>query len=40
MFLQDLEALPESAFEASFGGVTRTIPDIVYEVNLVNDHVG
>lgn len=40
VFLQDLEALPEEAFLMSFGGKTRTVADIVYEVNLVNDHVG
>jgi hypothetical protein len=36
----DLEALPETAFGESFGGKTRTVADIIYEVNLVNDHVG
>jgi hypothetical protein len=41
MFTQDLEALPEEAFTKNFGGeATRTIADFVYEVNLVNDHVG
>jgi uncharacterized damage-inducible protein DinB len=40
LFRKDLEALPEEAYEHRFGGTTRTIPDIVYEVNLVNDHVG
>jgi hypothetical protein len=40
MFLKDLEALPEEAFTKSFGGTARTVADIVYEVNLVNDHVG
>ena len=39
-FLKDLEELPEDAFTKSFGGKTRTVADIVYEVNLVNDHVG
>jgi hypothetical protein len=39
-FLQDLQALPEDAFAKSLGGVARTVADIVYEVNLVNDHVG
>ena len=38
--LQDLQALPEDVFSKSFGGVTRTVADIVYEVNLVNDHIG
>jgi hypothetical protein len=40
IFLQDIEALPEEAFCKSFGPKTRTVADIVYEVNLVNDHVG
>jgi hypothetical protein len=40
MFLQDLEALPEDAFDRSFGPATRTVADIVYEINLVNDHIG
>jgi uncharacterized damage-inducible protein DinB len=40
IFLQDLEALPEEAFCATFGKATRTVADIVYEVNLVNDHIG
>ena len=39
-FRQDLEALPESAFGQPFGPVARTVADIVYEVDLVNDHVG
>jgi hypothetical protein len=39
-FLKDLEAMPEDAFEKNFGGATRTVADIVYEVNLVNDHIG
>lgn len=40
MFLQDLQALPEEAFTKSFGEKVRTVADIVYEVNLVNDHIG
>ncbi len=40
LFLKDLEALPEDAFCKSFGHTTRSVADIVYEVNLVNDHVG
>jgi hypothetical protein len=40
VFLQDLQALPESGFDQSFGPSCRTVADIVYEVNLVNDHVG
>ncbi|MEQ1821172.1 MAG: DinB family protein [Fimbriimonadaceae bacterium] len=39
IFLQDLQALPEEAFDKSFGRKTRTVADIVYEVNLVNDHI-
>lgn len=39
-FSQDLAALPEDAFDKSFGGKTRTVADIVYEVNLVNNHIG
>lgn len=37
IFFQDLEALPADAFTKRFGPVTRTVADIVYEVNLVND---
>jgi len=40
LFLKDLQALPEEAFDKSFGPKVRTLADIVYEVNLVNDHVG
>lgn len=40
IFLKDLQALPEEAFTKSFGPSVRTVADIVYEVNLVNDHVG
>jgi uncharacterized damage-inducible protein DinB len=40
IFLQDLQALPEEVFAKSFGAKTRTVADIVYEVNMVNDHVG
>lgn len=40
IFLQDIKALPEDAFSKSLGGTARTVADIVYEVNLVNDHVG
>lgn len=40
VFLKDLEALPEDAYLNHFGGSARTIADIVYEVNLVNDHIG
>jgi len=40
IFRTDLEAIPEDAFGKKFGPSTRTIEDIVYEVNLVNDHTG
>ena len=40
VFLQDLEALPEEAFTTSQGGKARTVADLVYEVNLVNDRIG
>jgi hypothetical protein len=39
IFLQDLQALPEEAFCKSFGPKVRTVADIVYEVNMVNNHV-
>lgn len=39
-FTKDLEALPEEAFTQRQGGKARTVADFVYEVNLVNDHVG
>ncbi len=40
LFLKDLRALPEDSFDRSFGLKTRTIADIVHEVNLVQDHIG
>lgn len=40
LFLKDLQSLPEEGFCKRFGEHTRTVADIVYEVNLVNDHVG
>ena len=40
MFIKDLQALPEEVYDKSFGPKVRTLADIVYEVNLVNDHVG
>ncbi len=40
IFLKDIQSLPEEAFTKSFGPTTRTVADIVFEVNLVNDHVG
>ena len=39
VFLQDLSALPEAAFTHHFGGTSRTVADVVYEVNMVNDHI-
>lgn len=40
LILADLEALPEDAITKKFGEKTRTVADIVYEINLVNDHIG
>ncbi len=40
IFMKDLEAMPAEAFDKQFGPATRTVADIVYEVNLVNDHIG
>jgi hypothetical protein len=40
IFSQDLEALPPEAFTKRFGTVTRTVADIVHEVNMVNDRAG
>jgi len=40
MILKDLEAIPAEAYERNFGGVSRTISDFIYEVTLVNDHIG
>ena len=37
---KDLEHLPDTAFTQSFGPACRTVADLVYELNLVNDHVG
>lgn len=39
MFAKDLEALPAEAFAMHFGGKSRTVADIVHEVNLVNEHI-
>lgn len=39
LFEKDLEALPEEAYPQRFGPKTRTVADIVYEVNLVHEHV-
>jgi hypothetical protein len=40
LILQDLQALPEEAYDKTFSAKTRTVADIIYEVNLVNDHIG
>lgn len=40
LFIKDLDSLPEDAFCKQLGPKARTVADIVYEVNLVNDHVG
>lgn len=40
VMLKDLEALPEQAFTQNFGGKSRTVADIVYEVIKVNDDIG
>lgn len=37
---QDLDALPEEAFDRKFGPKTRTVSDLVYEATLVNDLIG
>lgn len=39
-YVKDLGALPEEAIFKSFGPKVRTVADIVYEVTLVNDHIG
>ncbi|MBS1724693.1 MAG: DinB family protein [Armatimonadetes bacterium] len=39
LFTQDLEALPEEAYTKSFGANARTVADLVYEVDQVNDHI-
>lgn len=39
MIQKDLQALPESAFTHHFGGTSRTVADIVHEINLVNQHI-
>ena len=39
LFLIDLEALPEEAYDKSFGPKVRTIADIVHEINVVTDEV-
>src|SRR5579859_7129634 len=39
LFTKDLEAFPEDAFTRSFGPSCRTVADLVFEVNMVNDHI-
>jgi uncharacterized damage-inducible protein DinB len=39
MFLSDLQALPAETFDKPLGGSARTVADLVFEVNLVNDHI-
>jgi hypothetical protein len=40
VFRKDLVALPEEAYTKKFNAAARTVCDIVYECNLVNDHIG
>src|SRR5471032_2085073 len=40
LLTKDLNAMPEDSFDKCFGGKARTVADIIYEVNLVNDHIG
>lgn len=37
LLFMDLDALPEEAFNQSFGEKTRTVADVVYETILVNE---
>lgn len=37
---KDLEALQGDAFDKKLGEKARTVADIVFEINLVNDHIG
>jgi hypothetical protein len=39
VFRKDLLALPEDVFNKCLGGKARTVADIVYEVNRVNDDI-
>jgi uncharacterized damage-inducible protein DinB len=39
IFAKDLAALPEEAYQKSFGGQARTAADIAHEVVMVNDDV-
>jgi uncharacterized damage-inducible protein DinB len=40
IFEKDLNALPAEVYTRCFGGKSRTVADIVYEVNMVNDDIG
>lgn len=40
IFQKDIQSLSDEALVARFGPKTRTVADIVFEVNLVNDHIG
>lgn len=37
---KDLNAMPEELIAKSLGGKARTVADIVYELIVVNDHIG
>lgn len=36
----DLDHIPEEDYDRVLGGQARTVADLVYELNMVNDHVG
>jgi hypothetical protein len=36
---KDLEALPDDAYCQSFGPKCRTVADLIYELNTVNEHI-
>lgn len=40
ILLKDLNALPEEAITKSWGGKSRTVADIIYEIVQVNQHLG
>ncbi|MEI7577676.1 MAG: DinB family protein [Armatimonadota bacterium] len=37
---KDLIAMPEDLFTKSFQGKSRSVADIIFEINAVNDHIG
>ena len=39
-FRVDLLAIPEEAIFKTFGGTSRSVADLVFETNQVNDHIG